>query len=40
MISAIVGTLPGSSFANDEKTKQLAEKRALLVGLESLKGLI
>jgi uridine phosphorylase len=40
MISAIVGTLPGSSFANDEKTRLLAEKRALLVGLESLKGLI
>jgi hypothetical protein len=40
MVSAIVGTLPGASFANDEKAKRLAEKSALLVGLRSLKGLI
>ena len=39
MVSAIVGTLPGSSFAKDEKAKRLAEKRAVLAGLESLKGL-
>ena len=39
MVSAIVGTLPGSSFGEDEKAKRLAEKRAVLAGLESLKGL-
>ena len=39
MVSAIVGTLPGASFANDEKAKRLAEKRALVVGLRALKNL-
>jgi len=39
MVSAIVGTLPGLSFADDEKMRQLAEKRATLVGMESLKAL-
>jgi uridine phosphorylase len=40
MTSAIVGTLPGSSFAEDEKLKLLAEKRAIEVGLESIRNMI
>jgi uridine phosphorylase len=40
MISAIVGMLPGSSFAEDEKMQQLGERRAIQVGLQSVKGLI
>ena len=40
MISAIVGTLPGSSFAEDEKLKGLAERRAIQVALESVKRLV
>jgi len=36
MISAIVGLLPGSSFAQNEKVKRVAEERALRVGLDAL----
>lgn len=39
MISAIVGTLPGTSFAESEKTKTLAEQRSLHVALEAVKHL-
>ena len=40
MISAIVGTLPESSFAEDEKLKLLAEQRAIRAGLESVRNMI
>jgi len=40
MLTAIVGVLPGSSYAEDEKTKRLGEHRAIQVGLESINGLI
>jgi len=40
MIYAIVGTLPGSSFAEDEKLKLLAEQRAIRAGLESVRNMI
>jgi nucleoside phosphorylase len=36
MVSAIVGVLPGSSFAQNEKMKRVAEERALRVGLDAL----
>jgi uridine phosphorylase len=36
MVSGIVGILPGSSFAGNEKMKSLAEERALRVGLGAL----
>jgi hypothetical protein len=39
MVSAIVGTLPGASFAESEKTKTLAEQRSLRVALEAVKNL-
>ena len=39
MVSAIVGTLPGTSFAESEKIKTLAEQRSLLVALEAVKNL-
>jgi len=40
MTSAIVGTLPGASFAEDEKLKSLGERRAIQVGLESIKNIV
>ena len=40
MVSAVVGVLPDSSFAEDEKVKRMAEDRALQVGLEAVKRLI
>ena len=40
MVSAIVGVLPGSSFAEDQKTRKVAEDRALDVGLGALTGLV
>jgi uridine phosphorylase len=39
MVSAILGTLPGVSFAGSEKTKTLAEQRSLRVALEAMKNL-
>ena len=39
MVSAIVGTLPGASFAESEKIKTLAEERSLQVALEAVKNL-
>jgi uridine phosphorylase len=39
MISAIVGLLPGASFAESERAKTLAEERALRVALETLRNL-
>ena len=39
MVSAIVGTLPGVSFAESKKTKTLAEQRSLRVALEAVKNL-
>jgi nucleoside phosphorylase len=36
MISGIVGVLPGSSFAGNEKMKSVAEERALRVSLDAL----
>ena len=36
MISAIVGLLPGSSFANNQKMRTVAEERAVRVGLDAL----
>jgi nucleoside phosphorylase len=36
MISAIVGVLPGSSFAQNQKIRTVAEEKALRIGLESL----
>jgi uridine phosphorylase len=38
MISAIVGVLPGSSFAENPATRRAAEERAVSIGLESLAG--
>ena len=40
MISAIIGVLPGASFAESEKTKAIAERRALQVGLDAITNLI
>jgi uridine phosphorylase len=40
MVSAIIGTLPGVSFAESEKTKTLAEQRSLRVALEAMKNLV
>jgi len=40
MISAIIGVLPGSSFTESEKTKAIAEGRAVRVGLGAVKNLI
>ena len=39
MVSAIVGVLPGGSFAESEKLRVLAEQRSLRVALEALKNL-
>jgi uridine phosphorylase len=39
MVSAILGTLPGVSFAESEKIKTLAEQRSLRVALEAMKNL-
>ena len=39
MISAIVGLLPGASFAESERAKTLAEQRALRVALETVRNL-
>jgi uridine phosphorylase len=36
MISGIVGVLPGSSFAQNEKMRKVAEERALRVALDTL----
>jgi uridine phosphorylase len=36
MVSAIVGVLPGPSFAQNEKMRRVAEERALRVGLDAL----
>jgi uridine phosphorylase len=36
MVSAIVGVLPGSSFAQKEKMRRVAEERALRVALDAL----
>jgi len=36
MVSGIVGVLPGSSFARNEKMRRVAEERALRVALNSL----
>jgi uridine phosphorylase len=40
MISAIVGVLPVSSFAKNQKTRAMAENRAVLVGLNALTFLL
>ena len=40
MISAIVGVLPGSSFAGRQKLRAVAEERAVRIGLEALAYLI
>jgi len=39
MVSAIVGVLPGGSFAESERLRTLAEQRSLRVALEALKNL-
>ncbi len=39
MISAVVGVLPGASFAGSERAKAEAEYRSLRVALEAMKGL-
>jgi hypothetical protein len=39
MVSAIVGTLPGASFTESEKTKVLADQRSLRVALEAVQNL-
>jgi len=36
MVSAIVGVLPGSSFAQNDKMRRVAEERALRVALDAL----
>jgi uridine phosphorylase len=36
MVSAIVGVLPGSSFAHDQETRAMAEERAVCVGLDAV----
>ena len=36
MVSAIVGVLPGSSFAQNQKMRTVAEERAVRIGLEAL----
>jgi len=39
MVSAIVGLLPGASFAESEKTKTMTEQRSLRVALDAVKNI-
>jgi len=39
MVSAIVGVLPGSSFAGNQRIRMKAEERAIRIGLDAISSL-